>query len=421
MEEKVLRLKYSKTELTFELPETSNTGFIVPNKIEHELTGVAEVRRALNEPIGTAKLNEIVGRNERVVIVTSDITRPFPGHLVIPEIIEELHKAGVVDENITIVFALGSHRPHSQEEMKSLVGEDIYNSGISLIDSDVSDCVNLGTCRNGTPVDIFRPVVEADKVICLGNIEFHYFAGYSGGIKAIMPGVSSREAIQANHSNMINENAVAGNIVENPVRQDIDQVADFINIDFILNVVLDDKKQIVKAVAGHYLKAHRAGCGYLDLIYGVKLTERADIVIASPGGYPKDINLYQAQKGLDNAKYAVKDDGIIILVASAAEGFGEDKFMEWMIFKSPSQMISDIQTNFVLGGHKAAAIAMILEKSKIFIVSDLDDETVRKIQFTPFPSVQDAVDEAVRQKGKNVKILVMPDAGSTIPMVKEVL
>ncbi|GAG39193.1 unnamed protein product, partial [marine sediment metagenome] len=250
-------------------------------------------------------------------------------------------------------------------------------SQINIIDSDMEKCINLGKCKNGTPVDIFEPVAKADRIICMGNIEYHYFAGYSGGSKALMPGVSSHAAIQANHSNMVKEEACAGNLDTNPVRQDIDETGEHIKIDFIVNVVLNSKKEIVMAVAGHYLKAHREGCKYLDKMYRIEVEKQADIAIVSPGGYPKDINIYQSQKGLDNAKHAVREGGIIILVVSAKEKFGEKIFEEWMLNKTPEEMIVEIKENFKLGGHKAAAIAMILQKTKIYMVSDLDDELVR--------------------------------------------
>jgi nickel-dependent lactate racemase len=407
-------LKFGKGHICFELNEANYMGSLVPNEIEFEVTGEQEVIRAIENPIGTIRLKDIVNSGEKIVIITSDITRPMPSKIVLPPLINELKLANVGISDITIVLALGSHRKHSEDEKKYLVGNIIYNSGINIIDSNMNECINLGKCKNGTPVDIFKLVALADRIICLGNIEYHYFAGYSGGAKAIMPGVSSHDAIQANHSNMVSENAYAGNIESNPVRQDIDEVGEFIKIDFIVNVVLNNKKEIVKAVAGHYIQAHRDGCKTLDKLYGIELERQADIVIVSPGGFPKDINIYQSQKALDNSKHAVREGGIIILVASAKEKFGESVFEEWMLNKKPCDMIKEIKEKFRLGGHKAAAIAMVLQKSKIYFVSDLDDELVEKIGFIPFKNPQDAITSALNELGQNSKILLMPDAGSTL-------
>lgn len=390
------------------------------NSVEIGLTGAREVRRALDHPIGSKRLNEIVEPGESVVIVTSDITRPMPSKVVLPEIIEELLKAGVEYKDITVVFALGSHRKHTEDEMKYLAGEEVYNK-VRCIDSDVNDCIRMGTTNGGTPVDIFSVVAKADRRICLGNIEFHYFAGYSGGAKAIMPGVSTRAAIQANHSGMVKNEARAGAMDDNPVRMDIEEVIGFVPIDFILNVVLDEKKTVIKAVAGHHVHAHREGCRFLDSLYKVEIPQKADIVITTPGGYPKDINLYQAQKALDNAKHAVKDGGIVILLASCTEGMGEEVFERWMNnAESPDGLIQDIQDNFELGGHKAAAIALVLKKAKIYMVSDLEDEVVKKMFMEPFKDINDALKRAFEELGQDAKVLLMPYGGSTLPFVKAV-
>jgi len=412
-------LKYGKGSVSFEIPDKNFIGELHPNEMTYARTGVEEVLYALKNPIGTGRLSEIVKPGEKVVIVTSDITRPMPSHIVLPPVLEELREAGIREEDILIVLALGSHRKHTEEEKRYLVGDEVYHSGVKIIDSDPNCCVNLGVCDNGTPVDVFKPVAEADRIICLGNIEYHYFAGYSGGAKAIMPGVSSRAAIQANHSNMVKAGAKAGSLEDNPVRQDIDQVGEFVKIDFIVNVVLNEKKEIVKAVAGHYIDAHREGCKFLDQMYSVPIEELADIVVVSPGGFPKDINLYQSQKSLDNAKHAVRDGGIVILVASAKEGFGESCFEEWMLQKTPREMIEEIKVNFKLGGHKAAAIAMVLEQARIFLVSDLEADLVRRIHLEPFDTVQKAVDTALRELGEGAKVLVMPVGGSTLPLLRK--
>lgn len=388
------------------------------NSVEIGLTGAREVRRALDHPIGSKRLNEIVEPGESVVIVTSDITRPMPSKVVLPEIIEELLKAGVEYKDITVVFALGSHRKHTEDEMKYLAGEEVYNK-VRCIDSDVNDCIRMGTTNGGTPVDIFSVVAKADRRICLGNIEFHYFAGYSGGAKAIMPGVSTRAAIQANHSGMVKNEARAGAMDDNPVRMDIEEVIGFVPIDFILNVVLDEKKTIIKAVAGHHIHAHREGCRFLDSLYKVEIPQKADIVITTPGGYPKDINLYQAQKALDNAKHAVRDGGTVILLASCTEGMGEEVFERWMNNAgSPESLIRDIQDHFELGGHKAAAIALVLKKAKIYMISDLKDEVVKKMFMEPFKDINDALKKAFEELGQDAKVLLMPYGGSTLPFVK---
>jgi nickel-dependent lactate racemase len=412
-------LGFDKEKISFSVADRNLSGVLQPNRVNVGLTGTAEVRRALANPIGGKRLKDLVKPGETIAIITSDITRPMPSKLVLPEVLAELAAAGVADSQITIVFALGSHRKHTVEEQKYLVGADIY-AKIKCVDSDPADCVHLGATPSGTPVDIFRAVAEADRRICLGNIEYHYFAGYSGGAKAIMPGVSTRAAIQANHSKMVKNTAKAGTLNDNPVRRDIEAVAYYVPIDFILNVVLNEHKEVIKAVAGHYREAHRAGCRFLDRLYKVKIKQLADIVIVSAGGYPKDLNLYQAQKALDNAKHAVRPGGIIILAASCRDGLGEAVFERWMLdAATPQSMIDRIQSHFELGGHKAAAIAMVLRDAQIFLVSNLAADLVRSMFMRPFASLDEAVTQAFNELGPDAKVIVMPYGGSTLPVVAE--
>ena len=402
-----------------ELPESGLLGELGSNPMPAGLTGTAEVERAIREPIGAPVLRDIVKPGEKIAVITSDITRPMPTALVMPPLLDELYSAGVKPEDITLVFALGSHRPHTPEEMEKLAGERAYRE-IRCLDSDVDDCLHYGYTRRGTPVDISRVVAEADRRICLSNIEYHYFAGYSGGGKALMPGVSTREAIQKNHSLMVDPDACAGKMDGNPIREDIEEAAAMVGCDWILNVVLDGHKQIIRAVAGDMREAHRAGCDFLDRLYLKPLESRADIVLVSQGGAPKDLNLYQTQKALDNAKHAVKKGGIIILIGSCKEGLGEGVFEEWMTtMPSPRSMIERIRDNFKLGGHKAAAIAMVLENADIYLVSEMPDALVERMFLKPFPTAQAALDAAFEKLGPDATVLSMPYGGSTLPRVKE--
>lgn len=400
------------------VPDDRLMGILRANEVAAPSSEEDELLRALRNPIGSKTLRELIQPGKKIAIVTSDITRPMPTYKVMPALLDELYAAGANKEDITLVFALGSHRKHAPEEMEKLAGSRAWNE-IRCVDSDPVDCIHMGVTTAGTPVDITRVVAEADYRICLGNIEFHYFAGYSGGAKAIMPGVSTRDAIQANHSMMVRQEACAGNLKNNPIRDDIEEAGKICPIDFILNVVLSEQKKILKAVAGDPVLAHREGCKFLDTLYLKELEEPADIILVSQGGAPKDLNLYQTQKALDNAKHAIKEGGIIILIGSCKEGLGEHVFEEWMTKSpSPKAMIERIGHDFQLGGHKAAAIAMILQKAEIYLVSDMAPEFVRSLFLTPMPDVQTALDRAFEKMGKDAKILAMPYGGSTLPRIK---
>ncbi len=375
------------------------------------------VREALNNPIGTPRLCEMARPGRRTAIIVSDVTRPCPTKMLLPFVLEELACAGVSHEDIVIVFGLGSHRKHTEQEKESLVGAEIYRE-FRCIDSDVSRVVYLGTTRRGTPVEIFDVVAQADMKIIIGNFEFHYFAGYSGGVKGAIPGVASLRTIEANHAHMVEPTAVAGRYDDNPVRQDIEEAGAILGIDFVLNVVLDADFNIVAAVAGDPVKSHVVGRRILNDLNLVTMQSPADVVVVSAGGYPKDIDLYQAQKALDNARLAVREGGVIVWVAECSDGMGHELFARWMTEGlSPDQLIQRIKEKFVLGGHKAAAIALAMKKADIYLVSSFPANKVRSMGFHPYPGAEEALLAALQRLGANASVAVMPHGGSTVPQV----
>ncbi|MFC1786598.1 nickel-dependent lactate racemase [Halobacteriota archaeon] len=404
-----LALKYGKKEIYSTV--LANSQIVKPNELPGQYEEV-EIKRALINPIGSKKLSELVHPHQKTVIIVSDITRPTPSSKLLPPLLGELNLGGVSSEDVLIVFATGLHRKLSEEEKRLLIGDVYYQ--IKCINHDVDDCAYIGTTESGTRVSILRDVVDADVVVCIGTIDLHYFAGYSGGAKSILPGVSSKETITMNHKLMLLPNVASG-CVDGPVRKDIEDAGSILRINFILNVVLNARKEIVRAVAGHPIHAHRVGINHVNKLYKILIKERADIVITSAGGAPKDITLYQAYKALDNAKHAVVEGGSIILVAECTEGLGNDIFESWVSeAKSTRDVIKRLEGNFELGGHMAAAIARIAEKHDIYIVSEMPDKLAKKAFFIPVRDVGVALEEAMKKQGDS-KIIVMPYGNSTLP------
>jgi nickel-dependent lactate racemase len=415
MASEVVRLPYGSGSQTVEVPKDKLVGTFLPRKILVPKDPDAVIRDALSSPIGSPSLREVAKGHEEAVILISDITRPVPSNRFLPPLLEELEAAGLGPEHIRIVIATGLHRCHTDGEKRRLVGDEVAKS-IRVEDHSPDACVSLGTTAGGLPIEINRTVLEADLRICTGNIDPHYFVGYSGGSKAIMPGVSSLKSITATHSMMLLPGAEVGNINGNPVRAAIDEIGEDIGVHFIFNVILNEDKQIVGAVAGHHVNAHREGCKIADSMFKVHLPQPADIVIVSAGGYPKDINLYQAQKALDNARLAVKENGVIILVAECREGFGEETFEEWMTSAdSPDVIIGRMQERFVMGGHKALAVAQTMKKARIMLVSSIHPDLVRQAMFEASDDVQDALRNALNSHKGEESIVVLPYGGSTIP------
>ncbi len=402
-----------------EIGEENLIASLLPRKIESHGDAKEKIQKALDAPIESKKVEEIIKPGEKIAIIISDVTRPCPSYKILPPLVERLEKAGCRREDMTIVSGLGSHRPQTEEEWAKLVGPDIYGT-IKIEDSYGDDFILIGASSRKTPYEVYGTVVRADRRICIGNIDYHYFAGYSGGAKAIVPGVCSRGTIQANHSMMLDEAAKVGFVDGNPVREDMEEIVKFLPIDFIINVVLDEKKEIISAVAGHAYHAHRAGCRVLDAAYKMPIEELADIVIASPGGLPKDLNVYQTQKALDNAQWAVKPGGIIILVGECKEGYGEHVFEEWLeAAENPENLLARIRQEFRLGGHKAAAIAAIVQKYQVYLVSCLPVEMVQKLYMKPFTDLQVAYEAAMAEKGPQARVYCMTVGGTTLPNLKK--
>lgn len=413
---KTISFAFGSMALELDIPERNVSSIILPSEPEKKENPAFLIKKALENPIKSRRLSEIVKPDSRIAIIVSDVTRPTPTAKLLPPLLEELYLGGAKDENITIVFALGLHRNQTEEESRKLVGEDVYEK-IRCIQHDTSRCKHIGTTSRGTPIEVFEEILGKDVIIGAGSIEFHYYAGYSGGAKSVLPGVSSKEAVITNHKMMIDEKAVSGR-VDGPVRQDMEEAAKIFGLDFILNVVLDSKKEIVAAVAGDFIEAHRKGVEFVDSMYKVPV-EPADAVIVSCGGFPKDINLFQAHKALDNATQAVKERGSIILVAECAEGIGNQVYECWnRECRCPDDAIERFKQCFEFGGHKTAIIAKISKKFRLYLVSKLSDEQARNAFFTPMPGVKEAL-SAVLSENPDAKIHLMPHGGQTLPVRKD--
>ena len=397
MEHTKLYLPFGLSNLSVGIPSHNFLGTFAPRDEAVAMDETFLLAEALAHPVGSPPLHQVAQAGQKVVIVTSDLTRPCPSDRLLPPVLDELAGAGIAATDVTVVIALGLHRPMSASEIEAAIGAEV-NARVHVINHDPENTVHLGNTAAGTPVQIFRPVVEADLLVCLGNLEFHYFAGYSGGAKAILPGCASRATLNANHAMMVHPDASAGRLEDNPVRLDIEEGADMVGVDFILNVLVNSQHHIEGAVAGHIKEAHRRGCEFVEQRGTVVIPQRVEIVLVSAGGYPSDLNMYQAQKALDNAAHAVCEGGVIIWVAECSESLGNQIFECWLMeADSPQDMLDRIQREFVLGGHKAAAMAAVMHKASIFLVSTLPEELVRACGLVPFGNLDRALDAALAE------------------------
>jgi nickel-dependent lactate racemase len=381
-----------------------------------------EVERALNEPIGTKRWSEIAKAGDKAAIVVDDATRATPSYLMVSPILDELNKAGVKDEDTTVIFGCGTHRPVTPEEMKTLVGEKTLERVKTIShDCHAKDLVYVGKTKTlGTKVYVNNVFAEADIKVLTGDVGLHYYAGYGGGRKSVLPAISGIGAIQRNHAAILHLKARTGILEGNPVHEDMVEAARLAKPDFILNIVTNSKSKLVRAFAGDLEKAHVEGVRLVDEMYKVPIERRAKIVVVSPGGHPFDIDLYQAYKGVDCALKAVKKGGVIIWVAECPEGHGNQVFYEWMTkFKELKQMETEVKRHFKVGGHKAYYLMKALQKVKIILVSSLPDYYAANVfKLKTAKAVNDALNNAFNIAGKDVKVWVMPHGNVTLPVVK---
>ena len=404
------------------VPTQNFLGLIEPKEKPGVLDARAEIERALKEHVGSKKLSEIVKPEHKVAIVVDDATRPAPSHLMIPPILDELNMAGVKNENITIIFGCGTHKAVKNEEAVRLLDEAVLNRVKAIShDCKAEDLVYVGTTqKHGTKVYLNRIFAEADVKILTGDVCFHYYAGYGGGRKSVLPAVSGEETIKHNHAMLLHPNAKTGVLEGNPVHEDMVEAAKLAKVDFILNVVTNSKGEVVKAFAGDLEQAFYEGVKVVDEMYRIPVDRKADIVVVSPGGYPADVNLFQAYKGVDNALEVVKRGGVIVLLAECPEGHGNQVFYDWMVkFSDIKAVEREIKRNFVLGGHKAYYLLKALQNHQIILVSLMPDYYGTNIfKLKTARAVNDALNEAFKVAGKNAKVWAMPYGNFTLPEVK---
>lgn len=415
-------LPYNKTEVCARIPTRNFLGTIEPKEKFGVPAGEAEVLRALREPIGSKTLDETVKPASKVVIVVDDATRPAPSRIIVPPLLNKLNQLGVGDKDISIIFGCGTHREVKQAEAKELLGNDVVNRVRTLNhDCFAKDNVFLGTTKkHGTKVSVNKVFAEADFRILTGDIEMHYYAGFGGGRKSVLPAISSIETIQHNHALTLHPEARTSILEGNPVHEDMVEAARLAGVDLIVNAVMNSKGEIVRVFAGDLEQAFYEGVKLVEEMYKVPIDRRANIVIVSPGGHPADINLYQTYKAIDNALDSVKRGGVIVVVAECPEGYGNEMFCEWMTkFKDLKTVEKEIKRHFDLGGYKAYRLLKALEKAQIILVSTMPDYyAVNVFGLRTARALNDALDNAFELAGKDAKIWVIPHGHVTLPQVR---
>ena len=410
---------YGKRQIEYEFKEQELVGILTSSIEEYEpkANETTLVQEAMQNPIGSERLCDLAKGKKNVVIIASDHTRPVPSKIIIPAMLEEIRK-GSPDADITILIATGCHRGTTKEELISKFGEEIVQKEkIYVHDCDESEkLINVGTLPSGGECEINSIAVNADLLVAEGFIEPHFFAGFSGGRKSVLPGVAGRSTVLANHCSefIAHPNARTGILEDNPIHQDMLWASKKVNLKFIVNVVLNAKKEIIYAVAGDAEKAHLQGTGFLSSLCGTKAVE-ADVVVTTNGGYPLDQNVYQAVKGMTAAEATVKRDGVIIMLAESADGIGGEHFYHQL---ADEKDITKTLTGFLQRGRletvpdqwQTQIFLRVLSHAHVIYVSDMANEIIENMHMVPASSVEDALKKARELlKKDDIKVVVIPD------------
>ncbi len=393
-----LYFAYGRSNRTIHLPDQLEIVRIVPKKQPKTGTNESIVRDALNNPRGTPKLPEILKKDALTLVIIPDKTRNARTDIVLPLLLNEIQKAGIRKKNIRFLFANGNHTGMSPSEKGNIMGAAVLRNGsFQEHDSRRSMVDFLGETTRGVPVRVNRLVQEAEYVIVVGTIVHHYFAGFGGGPKMIVPGVAACETITKNHklavmdeTSTLHPNCRPGNVAGNPVYEDIEEAYRMVRVDFSVQVVLDEAHNIQAAFAGDTLQAHRAGRKIIETMNRVSIPKKYDCVIVGGGGFPKDSNLIQAHKAVYNAFQAVKPGGGLIIFAECADGIGSKTFLQWFDYPTLNSMKKAVMKNYTLNGNTALSLKEKLDQSTMYLISELDESVSRKIGFVPVPSFEKA-------------------------------
>jgi nickel-dependent lactate racemase len=384
---------------------------------------VGAIQEALEHPVGCPPLGQIVRPGETVAVVVNDVTRLTRSDRFLPPLVNTLNRAGIPDGDIFIVFALGTHRAQTEAEQRALVGEEIFRR-IRVFDHDGGNdrnLVTIGATSAGNKVEINRRVWEADRIVLTGDILFHRIAGYSGGRKSLAPGVAGNRTTTFNHRMVLDPRCQTGVLDGNPAHEDLLEACRLADPDFILNVVLSPEGKLLHVVAGELEEAHREGCRAADRLLRTPIGHPFDLIIGSTGGAPLDIDLRQAQKGMDNACAALRDGGTLFYYAECPDGLGSPMLDRYLRrYGSAEEMERTLREDFVIGGHKALWLSRLGQRYDVHLVTHLDSFFVERCGFHAVrPEEHDQYLKKLLGRLGPARIGVIPHAGLTFPVVQE--
>jgi lactate racemase len=418
-----LNLRYGTGEVSVDIPEERLLDVLGLSSQEATRDPDTIIREALHRPIGSPELRRLAEEARSVVVVVDDITRPTPVFLILPHLLDELTASGLSPEQVTILVALGTHRPMSDGELRGKVGPAIVDS-YRIVQHDYRDTqslVDLGTTPSGIPIVLNRMVCESDLVLAVGNIVPHRYCGWAGGAKMIQPGVSGAATTAGTHLMITKDPGAMLGVVENQVRHEIEAVADRTNLRFIVNTILTRSGALYDAVAGDFRLAFREGVQRARGIYEIEVSRRADVVLTS--SYPADLNFWQAGKALYGADLIVRSEGIIVLASPCTDGMGEHPEFNRLLRNSYTEIEDALTQGTVrdrIGAAAALAVAKVTGRARVFLVADgVTEREAEEAGLRKFTTVQEAVDAALREAGNDARLSLLHEGAEALPMVTQ--
>ena len=412
----LLSIPYGKDEkIDLNIEDHYVSEIVAPNKVtigdQDEI-----IKTAINNPINSKNLHDFLIGSKDCLFIVNDATRPTPSARILEIIHDDIRHF-----NIRFIIATGIHRAPTEEEFIQIFGTyyNIFKDKIYVHDARKDeDMVSLGTSRNGTEIHINKLGVEADRIVIISSVEPHYFGGYTGGRKSLLPGIASYKTIEQNHKLALNIGARSLALEGNPVHEDMTDALTIIDKKiFSIMTVLDKNHRIYAATSGDIYDSFIAAVKKADDVYAVRVKEKADIIV-SIVKYPMDIDLYQLQKGIENAKYALKENGILIVVSKCRMGIGESKYLTMINpDDTPESIVKKVKDDYILGYHKVVKMAEISLWAKVWAVTDLEPNVLKRIFIEPYESIQEAVENAIKIKGKDSKVLFLMDSSVIVPVV----
>ncbi len=416
---KSIKLPYGEGHILARLPDRNHAYVLEAKHLPGLKNEPASIGKALRNPIGCSGLRSCVRKSDKVVIITTDNTRHCPDNRILPVILAELESV-IPRQNICIIVALGLHPPLNKEELARKLGSEVVRN-YTVKNHNPHRTVRLGMTTRGTPVEVNSEVVEADFRISTGFIEPHFFAGYSGGRKSIAPGVSSARAIGHNHGfEMVQHpNARAGVLDGNPVHEDMVEQAKMAKLDFIVNVLMNQEKQITHIFAGNPWLAHEAGCATEREIVRVEIDHKVDISIVSNGGAPADLDFYQTCKGIDTGCQITRDGGIILIASACSRGLGTEDFRALhALAHSPGEVLERLKKgSHTGGGWQNLILARAQLNHTVYLLSNMEDSIVGQMMVTPISTIEEGLDKAFEVLGNNAEIAVIPEGPLVLPAI----